>query len=289
MIACAGMAPTPLAGRRALVTGASSGIGAAIADRLAARGAHVAITARREERLREVAARLTAAHGTPVDVLPADLAAPGAAARLWADATAAGPVDVLVNNAGFGYFRPFATEAWTRDAELLQLNITAVVELAHRFVAHHRATPPAHRVYLLNVASTAAFQAVPHFAVYASSKAFVRNFSEALYYELRGTPVGVTCLCPGGTTTEFHAAAGAGNYGKLANSSMLSADKVAELGVRAMLRGKKTTVTGFMNKLSCFLAPRAGSGLASRAATWVLGAPSSAPLPERTGPGGGAA
>jgi short-subunit dehydrogenase len=276
----------PLADRRALVTGASSGIGLAIAHRLAARGATLVLTARREDKLRDAAAALTAAHGGEVDVIPADLGRPDGAAALWTAARAGGAVDVLVNNAGFGYFRPFTTAEWARDAELIQLNITSVVELAHRFVADHRATPPAHRVFLMNVASTAAFQAVPNFAVYASSKAFVRNFSEALHYELAASPIGVTCVCPGGTVTEFHAAAGAGDYGKLATASMLSADKVAELGVRALLRGKKTVVTGFMNKLSCWLAPRAPSGLASRSASWVLGRPKTSPLPARL-PGGG--
>jgi len=273
----------PLAGRRAVVTGASGGIGEAIAHRLAARGAAVVLTARREDRLTEVAARITAEHAVAVDVIAADLGRAGGATAVWDAAIAGGAIDILVNNAGFGYFRPFATTDWARDAELLQLNITSLVELCYRFVAHHRATPPAHPVHLLNLASTSAYQAVPNFAVYASSKVFVRNFTEALHYELRRSSISATCLCPGGTRTEFHAAAGAGNYGALANASMLPADQVAELGVRAMLRGKKTIVTGFMNKLSCFLVGLVPSGLASRSAMWVLGAPRDATLPARTG------
>jgi short-subunit dehydrogenase len=273
----------PLAGRRAIVTGASGGIGLAIAGVLARRGADLVITARRDDRLRAVAEQLTSVHGVRVDVLAADLGHAGGAAAMWDRAIASGAVDILVNNAGFGYYRPFATADWTRDAELIQLNITSLVELCHRFVAHHRTSPTPHRVHLLNVASTAAYQSIPNFAVYASSKAFVRNFTEALHYELRRTSITATCLCPGGTTTEFHAAAGAGDYGRIANASMLPADRVAELGVRAMLRGKKTLVTGFLNKLSCFFVGLAPRGLSSRSASWLMGAPRPGALPARTG------
>jgi short-subunit dehydrogenase len=217
-------------------------------------------------------------------VIGADLGLPDGAAAVWSAAIAGGAVDVLVNNAGFGYFRPFATVDWERDAELIQLNVTSLVALCHRFVAHHRAHPPAHPVQLMNVASTAAFQAVPNFAVYAASKAFVKDFTVALHYELRGSPMTATCVCPGGTSTEFHAAAGAGNYGKLANASMMPADKVAEIGVRGMLRGKKLVVPGFVNKLSRFASGVLPAGAAARAARRVMGPPRThAALPSRTG------
>jgi short-subunit dehydrogenase len=123
---------------------------------------------------------------------------------------------------------------------------------------------------------------VPHFATYAASKAFVRNFSEALYLEQRGKALRVHCLCPGGTLTDFHATAGAGNYGKLANASMLSAAAVAEKSVRAMLRGKKTLVTGVLNKLSCFFTGMLPRGLTSRASMWVMGKPRAGALPAHT-------
>jgi short-subunit dehydrogenase len=275
----------PLAGRRAVVTGASSGIGEAIAARLAGQGANLVLTARRQDRLAALATRIRTDHAVTVDVVAADLGRPDGAATVWTAATAGGPVDLLINNAGFGYFRPFGSADWARDAELIQLNITSLVELCHRFVSRHRATPPEHRVYLMNIASTAAFQAVPNFAVYASSKMFVRYFTEALYYELRGTNISATCVCPGGTLTEFHAAAGAGNYGRLANASMMTADRVAEIGIRAMLRGKKTVVTGFINKLSCWLSGLAPGGMSARGAMFVLGTPKpdQPALPSRTG------
>ena len=211
-----------LSGMRALVTGASSGIGAAIARELAARGVELVLTARRADALAEVAAAC-AAHGVPTHTVIADLGAAGGAAALWAAARAHGPLDVLINNAGFGYFRPFAEASWDRDAELIQLNVASLVELSRRFVDDRLARAAAggaeRAAHLVHIASIGAYQAVPNMAVYAASKAFVRNFSEALHDELRGSPIRVTCICPGGTATAFHAAAGAGNYGRLGEVS----------------------------------------------------------------------
>jgi len=268
-----------LTGKRALVTGASSGIGAAIARLLAADGVELVLTARRRDALDQVAAECTA-RGARVRVIAADLGRPGAAAALWTEAAAGGRIDLLVNNAGFGYFRPFAAADWDRDAELLQLNVTSLVELARRFVSAREGLPD--RAYLLNVASIAAYQSVPGFAVYASSKAFVRNFSEALHDELAGTPISVTCICPGGTKTAFHAQAGAGDYGFIANRSMMSAEAVARIAVRALRRGKRTAIPGLVNKLSCWgvrLVPRR---IASWIATRILGRPRAEALPSRS-------
>jgi short-subunit dehydrogenase len=269
-----------LTGKRALVTGASGGIGAAIARILAAEGAALVLTARRRGALDEVAAAC-AARGAKVQVITADLGQPGAAAALWEAAAAGGPIEILVNNAGFGYFRPFTAADWARDAELLQLNVTSLVELSRRFVAARAGRPE--RAYLLNVASIAAYQSIPCFAVYASSKAFVRNFTEALHDEFAGTPISATCVCPGGTRTDFHAQAGAGDYGWIANRSMMSAEAVAEIAVRAMRKGKRNVIPGLLNKLSCWgvrLVPR-------RVASWlsvrVLGRPRDGALPSRTG------
>jgi uncharacterized protein len=271
-----------LSGLRALVTGASSGIGAEIARALARRGANVVLAARRTDKLDALAAELREAHGIAAEVITADLAVPGAAGALWERATAGGrAVDVLINNAGFGHFRPFGTVAVARESEMLQLNVVALVELAHAFVTAHRERPPEKPAYLMNVASIAAWQAVPNFSTYAASKTFVRSFSEALYYEQRGRAVRVHCLCPGGTVTDFHATAGAGNYGKLANASMLPAADVAEAGVRAMLRGKKTLVTGVLNKLSAFFTGMLPRWLASRASMFVMGKPRSEALPDK--------
>lgn len=268
-----------LTGMRALVTGASSGIGAAIARDLAARGVHLVLTARRKDQLAAIAAEC-AAMGVTAQVVPADLGTPGATEALWTAATADGPIDLCINNAGFGYFRPFGEVEAERDAELVQLNITAVMELSRRFlVARKGATG---RAFLLNIASIGAYQAVPNMALYTASKVFVRNFTEALHDELRGTPASATCVCPGGTRTEFHAQAGAGNYSWIANASMMSAEQCARSAVRAMLAGRRTYIPGLINKLSCFgvrLVPR---WFASWMARRVLGKPRPGALPQRS-------
>jgi hypothetical protein len=265
-------------GKRALVTGASSGIGAAIAHELARRGVHLVLAARRRTQLEDVATRC-AAHGVGTEVIPADLGNPGGARALW-NAALRTPVDILINNAGFGYFRPFAEIDWARDAELVQLNITSLVELSRLFVDHRRGR--ADRGYLVNIASIGAYQSVPNMALYAASKAFVRNFTEALHDEFAGSAVSATCICPGGTKTEFHAMAGAGDYSWIANFSMMSAERVARISVDAMARGKRTVIPGVMNKLSCWgvrLVPRRFASWMSRR---VLGKPRPGQLPART-------
>jgi hypothetical protein len=262
-----------LAGLRALVTGASSGIGAAIAHELAARGVHLVLSARRRDALDAVAGELKAAYRVRCDVVPADLGTAAGAGLLWMTASATGAIDILVNNAGFGYFRAFAEVERARDAELVQLNIASVVELTRLFVDAHARAGKSGRGYILNVGSIGAYQSVPNMALYAASKAFVRNFTEGLHDELRGTPLSATCLSPGGTRTAFHAAAGAGDYSWIANASMMSAERVARIGVVAMARGKRNAIPGLMNKLSCWgvrFVPRA---VASWLARRVLGKP----------------
>jgi short-subunit dehydrogenase len=270
-----------LTGKRALVTGASSGIGAAIARELAARGVDLVVTGRRRDALDAVAAAC-AARGVRVDALVADLGRAGGATQLWAAARAGGPVDILVNSAGFGYFRPFRAADGQRDLELLQLNIGSLVELSRRFVEDRSSGFPSDRAYLVNIASIAAYQAVPNMAVYASSKAFVRNFTEALHDELRGSPITATCVSPGGTHTAFHATAGAGDYGWLANASMMTAEEVAQIAVSAMRRGKRSVVPGLLNKISCWSIRLVSRRVASWASRRVMGKPKPGALPART-------
>jgi short-subunit dehydrogenase len=275
-----------LTGKRALVTGASSGIGAAIAHELAAQGVDLVLTGRRRDALDAVAAACTA-RGVRADTITTDLGLPGAATALWTAARTAAPIDILINNAGFGYFRAFTAVDWQRDAELLQLNITSLVELSRRFIDAHRddrrnARGGAQgRAYLVNIASIGAYQSVPHMAVYAASKAFVRNFTEALHDELRGSRISATCVCPGGTRTAFHAAAGAGDYSWIANASMMSAEAVARLTVHAMRKGKRTVIPGLPNKLACWSVRLVSRRIASWMAARVLGKPKPAALPSR--------
>ena len=265
-----------LKGKRALVTGASSGIGAAMARQLAAKGVHLVLVARREDALRRVAAECT---GVNVETIAQDLGAPHSAEAVWKRATEGGPIHICINNAGFGYHRRFEDADLARDVEMLQLNITTLVELSKLFV---QSRDKATKSYLLNVGSIAAYQSTPNFAVYAASKAFVRNFTEALAYEHAGSNLSITCLSPGGTKTEFHELAGAGTYSLLAKKSMMTAERCAQLGLAAMERGRRNIITGFINKLSCFgvrLVPRR---LAAWVSTRVVGTPPRAQLPART-------
>jgi short-subunit dehydrogenase len=267
---------SPLKGKRALVTGASSGIGAEIARILAGKGVSLVLVARREDLLREV--EKTCA-GVSVDIVPYDLGAPKAALAVWTKAVAAGPIDIVINNAGFGYHRRFEDADIERDREMLQLNITTLVELSKLFVQSR--DDARGRQYLLNVGSIAAYQSTPNFAVYAATKAFVRNFTEALAAEYAGTNLSITCLTPGGTKTEFHAIAGAGEYSFIAKKSMMSAEKCAQLAIAAMEKGKRNIITGFINKVSCFgvrLVPRR---FAAWMSTRVVGTPPRAALPAR--------
>lgn len=201
-------------GTTALITGASSGLGVEFARQLAARGANLVLVARRKDRLDALAEDLRA--HVDVATVAADLAKPGAAAALAKElAKRKLSVHTLVNNAGFGTSGPFIDEDPARLNEEIDLNVGALVNLSRTFLpgmlAHDRGA-------LINVASTAAFQPLPTMAVYGATKAFVLSFTEAIWYETKKTGVGVLCLCPGATATEFFDIAGNGNnrYGRMA-------------------------------------------------------------------------
>ena len=255
----------------AVVTGASSGIGAAIARVLAARQCNLVISARRADRLEALASDLRAQHGVEVACVPHDLSDPAAPAKLYTDAiNAAGALDIFVNNAGAGDYDHFENTAWNRHAQLLQLNVAALAQLSHLFVrdARKRDTP----AYLLNVSSIAAYQPVPFFAHYAATKAYILVLSESMAAELKRTNVSVTCVCPGGTATEFHDVANQ-PLGKLAKASFISAERVAQASVRAMFKRRRTVVTGLVNKFNCVLLRLVPRRTAGFAAMKVLGQP----------------
>jgi short-subunit dehydrogenase len=268
------MADTDLKGRRALVTGASSGLGAAFARLLAARGADLVITARRADNLEALARELREGHGVQVEVIALDLAEPGAAEKLHAATEGAGhAVDVLINNAGGGIHQRFLDTAWERIARQVQLNLVALTELTHLF---GRAMRGRGRGHILNIASIGAYTPTPTYATYSATKAFVRDFTEAVAYELRGSPVRVCCLCPGGTLTEFHKAAGH-TMPAAFRATFMTAERCAAVGLSALFGGRRNVVSGWMNKISMFLLrfmPR-------RTIVWVtaltMGAPRSAP------------
>jgi short-subunit dehydrogenase len=241
---------TDLQGRCALVTGASSGLGADFARELAARGCRLVLAARREERLRALAEELRAAHGVEARVEAVDLADGAAREALQARLLAAGlEVDVLVNNAGFGVFGEFLAIPWERERQMLELDVVALVHLTKLFAPGMVARG---RGWILQVASIGAYQPTPTYASYSAAKAFVLSFGEALAFELRRTGVRVTVVSPGVTATEFLQVAGQRTalYQRLA---MMQSPAVARAGVRAMLRGTPSTVPGLVNKVPAFL------------------------------------
>ena len=227
-------------GKTALITGASSGIGLAFAEVLARRGARLIITARSEAALNALAESLRAAKAPGVEVIALDLAVPGAGARLAEAVKARGlEVDLLVNNAGFGKWGDFNSIDPAVDAEMIQLNVTAVVDLSHAFLPAMLARGDGG---IINVASTGAFAPLPYAAVYAATKAFVLSFSEALFGECEGKGVHVLALCPGGTQSNF--AAVASNTDGLKVPTLDTAESVVEAGLKAFLKKRTYLITG---------------------------------------------
>lgn len=232
-------------GKTALVTGASYGIGEAFARRLAAAGAHLILTARSQERLDALARMLREQFGVNVVVVAADLAEPTAPAALFAEVQRQElQVDLLVNNAGFGAAGDFALLPLDRQLEMIQVNVTALVALAHLFVQpmlQRRAGA------ILNVSSTAAFQGVPYFAVYSGAKSFILTFSEALWAECRDYGVRVSALCPGATESNFQAVAGTSN--RQMRGKVQTAAEVVDEALRALAQGRSQVVSGWNNRL----------------------------------------
>lgn len=229
----------------ALVTGASSGIGEALARRLARDGHALALVARRVERLEQLAAALRADRGVEVHVLPADLTASGACTGLVAELERRGlSVSWLVNNAGFGTNGKFWELPVEREIEEIALNVEALVELTGRCLP---AMVARGRGVVMNVASVGGFVPSPYMATYTATKAFVLTFSEAIAAELRGTGVEVLCVCPGLTRTEFQSHVAVDTEG-IPELAWQSADEVADEAVSAVGRGP-VVVTGRVNRL----------------------------------------
>jgi len=239
--------PPPADASTALVTGASSGIGAEIARRLADRGHSVTLVARREERLRELAAELSESHGVRAETVALNLGSEAARDRLEARLSDLGlAVEVLVNNAGFGDSNEFHSADRERLVAMVELNCVALLDLQARFLP---AMVERRRGAVINLASTAAFQPLPGTATYAATKAFVLSLGEATSAELRGTGVTLTTVCPGPVKTEFAQVAGVGPAEEqLPGIFWTPPDQVAREAVEGADRGKRVVVPGVLNR-----------------------------------------
>jgi uncharacterized protein len=243
--------------KTALITGASAGIGAAIARVFAANGFDLVLTARRADRLETLAAELRAAHGCAVHIIAADLADTGAPARISDEVSRLGiAVDALVNNAGYGLPGRFLSSSWDDHRDFIQVMITAVADLCYRFAP---GMAERQRGWIINVASTAGL--VPGSAghtLYGAAKSLVIRFSESLALELRPRGVHVTALCPGFTYSEFHDVNGMrAQVSQLPKWMWMDADTVARQAYEAVMRGEIVYVTGRMNRVTVSLARHA--------------------------------
>jgi hypothetical protein len=244
--------------KAALVTGASSGIGAALAELLGEAGVPTVLVARRADRLQAIAQRFDG-----FEVLAADLTKAGGqravAARVADDER---PIDLVVNNAGFGTTGPFHELDADRLAAEVELNVAALTRLSHAALATMRARG---RGWLLNVSSVASFQPAPLLAVYAATKAYVTSLGESLHEECRGSGVHVTTLCPGLTRTEFQSVSRAERYAsKYPEFAWMSPADVARAGLDGAAAGKAIVVPGVIYKLMTTAADVTPRGLARR-------------------------
>ncbi len=239
-----GAAERPAATRGwTLITGASSGLGVEFA-RIAARGGHrLILSARSEDKLQALAREL--GDKVSVEVIPADLSKPGAAARLWDAACDGREIDILVNNAGLGHKGGLGA-ALEKESDMVAVNVTAATELMGRAVVAMRT---AGRGHVLNVASVAGYMPGPRMAVYHATKAYLLSLSQAASFECDDTGVSVTALCPGPVETGFFEVAGLGDGPGGAAGRPAKASDVAQTGWEAMLAGRRVVVPGAMMKL----------------------------------------
>ena len=225
-----------------LITGASAGIGSVFAKQLAEQGQNLILSARRKEKLDELANKLSSQYKINVETLSADLAKPEGSQELADAITAKGwQVNGLINNAGFGDRGLFSDLALDRQIQMIQLNVTSLIDLTHRLLPNIRQQKNA---FIINVASTAAFQAGPNMAIYYATKAFVLSFSEALHEELKKDNIAVSTLCPGATESEFAQEANMTNT-KLFKAGAMTAEQVVKKSLKK--RHKAIVITGSKN------------------------------------------
>ncbi len=235
----------------ALITGASKGIGKAIAEELAGRKIDLLLIARTEELLKTIAEDLHTKYAIQADHLAVDLSKDDAVEQImhWCE-NKKKDISILVNNAGYGLSGSFEKYSITEQRDMMLVNMQVPVQLTHALLPSLRKQSQA---YILNIASTAAYQAVPGLSLYAASKAFILNFSRGLNYELRDSTVSVTAICPGATATDFpKRAMVSAKATKAAEKVNMSPENVAKIAVKAMFDKKTEMIAGFFNKLTVF-------------------------------------
>ena len=231
-------------GRWALVTGASAGIGVALAKELASVGAHLVLTARRADRLEQLARMLREKNGIQTEIFAADLSLPDAPSRIFDFTAQRGiAIELLINNAGFGQYGELHSVDVQRLVDMVQVNCSAVAHLTRLFLP---GMIQRRRGDVLILASTAAFQAVPYISTYAATKAFDLLFAEGLAEEMKPYGIRVCALCPGSTESEFHAVAGQERF---TAKNQETAEKVARTGLLALAEGKSYVISGLGNYL----------------------------------------
>lgn len=231
----------------ALITGSSKGIGKSLAINLAKKGYNLLLVARSGEILDELKDKIQSSYNVVVHTLAVDLSEVDAASRVHAWCLPYN-VSILINNAGYGLWGKFENLSLKEQMNMLQLNMNTLVELTYYLMPLLKQHKEA---YIMNIASTAAYQAVPTLGLYSASKAFVLSFSRALAFELKGT-INVTCICPGPVETGFAERAGVSVLNKMAEKFNMQPDDVADIAIRGMFDKQIEVIPGLTNKITAF-------------------------------------
>ena len=248
-----------------LITGGSSGIGEAFARRLAEEKHDLVLVSRNQKTLHELCDELMLKHGISAHYVAIDLSESDGPKKVFEETSKHGmDVDLLINNAGFGSMGDFAELDGDRELEMIRLNISALVELTHLYLAPMRARGSG---AIINVASTASFQPIPYMATYAATKAFVTSFTEAIAEENRGFGIRISALCPGPTATNFFDAADAVPF---AAKGMQTSEDVVEIGLKGIRYGKPKIISGLRNAIGARLVAFVPNRLITRAVAKYL-------------------